>query len=215
MALSGEADEPADVVLDEVPSFRAYGGSGAPAAPKASPRPEVRIGAKSAKEAETVYDEPEEPDWRISEVDVIGKEIDGKRIIADSSGEPMSKIEAEIRAKKMVQAIDESEYEFERRARVRDAINSRLMVPSREGIGRVEVAPGVRLGEGLQQRLREKYGQTDAPIQQRRKANFLEEEEAFLEDEAEYFGDEDLLDEEYYEEGEVMPEDESWDEVAY
>lgn len=213
----GDTSEPGDdeVELDEVPSFRPYEGSGAVAAPAPEPRVRERRPTQGWEVEEQgdeilVNGEPAEPDWRITERDVIGKEIDGERIIADSKGEPMSKIEAEIRARKMVEAIDESEYEFERRMRVRDALNSRIMVPSREGIGKVELAPGVSLGSELQEQLLQRYGATGAALEgQGDEGEVVEGEEGYYDEEEAYYEDEAYLEEEEY------LEDEAWDDPTY
>ncbi|RDV39324.1 hypothetical protein DV096_01750 [Bradymonadaceae bacterium TMQ3] len=203
-----------DVELDEVPSFRPYEGSGAVAAPAPAPRVRERR-PKQGWEVEEQGDEllvngePAEADWRITENDVIGKEIDGERIIADSKGEPMSKIEAEIRARKMVQAIDESEYEFERRMRVRDAVNSRIMVPSREGIGAIELAPGVTIGAGLQKRLLKRYGNTGEVGRRAEEGEVIEDEEGYYDEEEGFYEDE------VYPEEEEFLEDEEWEEPTY
>lgn len=213
----GDTSESGDdeVELDEVPSFRPYEGNGAVAAPAPEPRVRERRQTQGWEVEEQgdeilVNGEPAEPDWRITERDVIGKEIDGERIIADSKGEPMSKIEAEIRARKMVEAIDESEYEFERRMRVRDALNSRIMVPSREGIGKVELAPGVSLGSELQEQLLQRYGATGEALEgQRQEGEVVEGEEGYYDEDEAYYEDEAYLEEEEY------LEDETWDDPTY
>lgn len=212
----GDTAEPGkdDVELEEVPSFRPYEGSGAVAEPSPEPRVRERRPSQGWEVEEQgdellVNGEPAEADWRITERDVIGKEIDGERIIADSKGEPMSKIEAEIRAQKMVESIDNAEYEFERRGRIRDALNSRIMVPSREGIGRVELAPGVTLGEELQEKLIQRYGRSGGALKG------SSEEEVIVEDE-EYYDDlDEAYDEEFYPEDEEYLEDEAWEDPTY
>jgi len=210
--------EPTEAELKEVPSFRAYDGTGAARAP--TPRPARRAEDRSSgwqveeQDGEILVNgEPVEADWRIDETSVIDKEIDGERIVPDNRGQPMSKIEAQIRAQKMVESIDGAEHDFERRMRVRDAMNSRIMVPSREGIGRVEIAPGVHIGEDLQQQLLKRYGSNGEGVENGSAAAG----EDFVEDE---FYDEELDEEALYDEEEYLEDeegfvDEKWDETAY
>lgn len=222
LMLGGDQDgETVDAELEEVPSFRAYDGTGAARAPTMPPKPAPRADDDSSGwqveergDEILVNGEPVEADWRGDETSVIDKEIDGERILRDNRGEPMSKIEAQIRAQKMVDSIDNSEHDFERRMRVRDAMNSRIMVPSRAGLGSVEVAPGVHIGEGLQQKLIERYGGGSEEATD----SVAAEDEAYVEEEfydEEYLDEEEYLDDEEYLDEEDGVVDEEWDETAY
>lgn len=142
-------------LFDETPGFRPYRGEAAPAQAAQERDVKNEEPRRPTQKAEVPKDEDEQydraSDWRIGEHDVIGLEPDGERIVSDSRGISMSRREAQIRAERELEAIENSPTEFERRLHRRDAVlNSRVIAPSR---GQIRVVPGVKVSQDIQQRL--------------------------------------------------------------
>lgn len=204
---SDSGKEESGLAFDDSPGFQPYRGdmaSGA-AQEQALPAREAPRAAAPAVEEETDdegYDR--ESDWRIGEHDVIGLEPDGVRIVSDSRGTPMSRKEAQIRAERELNAIENSPTEFERRLHRRDAIlHSRVLTPHAKG---AKIAPGVQISKDIQKQLlkavpaRIREGQSDENFIGDESEYYADYEGEFENDYDEEFDEEDFIDENDWEE---------------
>lgn len=203
VAFSGDGDDgQEDDFFAEAPAFQPYdgssgsqGGAAAPTEPPRMDRPSRVQEREQVQEDDYVY--RREDDFRIREVDVIGLEPDGVEIFADSRGQPMSRREAQMRAERELDAIENAEDDFEARLRRREtALNSRVF-ESRDG--RLEVAPGIQVDERIQERLNRQRLDRDL---RSAAGDFVPEEEELYDDE---YYDDDEYEEEYF-------DDEIWHE---
>lgn len=207
---SGDNDGPAtDAVFEQAPAFQPYGGGSARVEEPEESDQGSTIQARAAiiqKDDDSDEDEVEEPpvvdDWRLRENDITREAPDGVRVVEDSRGEPMSRREAQIRAEKELDAMENSEHDFERRLRRRDtALNSRVFQPGADG--NIEIAPGVKMDDAVRSRVEQRLQQRPQMRQQ------LVEEDG---DYGAYYDDEYYEDDEYYDDGDgEYYDDEIWE----
>ncbi len=206
---SGDDGSTTEEVFEEAPAFQPYAGGSARAEEPEDSNQGSTIQARAAiihKDDDSDEDEVEEPpavdDWRLREHDITRENPDGVRVVEDSRGEPMSRREAQIRAEKELDAMENSDHDFERRLRRRDtALNSRVFQPGADG--NIEIAPGVKMEDAVRSRVEQRLQQRPQMRQQ------LVEENS---DYGAYYEDEYYEDDEYYDDGDgEYYDDEIWE----
>ena len=108
--------------------------------------------------------------WHLRDVSVQDREPDGVETFQDAQGHPISRREAELRARRELDAIQNADHQFEQRLRRRDAIlNSRILQPSAGGGG--ELVSGMEIDENLRRRIQEEFQARPRPTSFLREPN--------------------------------------------
>lgn len=170
LALSSDGEDTFDLgPSEQSSSFRPYVAEDVPEmpmdrgenAPESAQKEEVADGRYRPRMVEEGFQG--ENYWRDDpSISPTSQPIDGVRVLRDSRGNPTSRRETEERMVRQLDALQNSEHEFERRLRRREAIlNSPFLTP--DGPGGATVVPDMEINENLRRRINEEFRSRERP----------------------------------------------------
>ena len=161
-----ESVEESDPFADE-PGFEPYTGGSVPIE-EDTDKPDESAGARAQvieeQEQEPSGDDESEADQKLEGPvrglrqpgTLAGREIDGKEVVEDTRGEPMSRQEAERRLEGELDSIENADTEAQRRLRRRDIRMNSRVIQSNSSDG-IRVSPGIEVSEDIQKRLHDQF----------------------------------------------------------